>query len=114
MNYPRLYTGNQFLCGARELVRRREQEFLNELQPLVRSRSVRLDLSSTERVDAAGLAALVSLYCDARKAGHQFTVFNPSRHVARILAIVGLYRVLVSEGSAETVPPGPHMDMVAA
>jgi len=63
----------------------------------VHSQSVRLELSRIERIDAAGLAALISLYTDACKAGHQFTVVNPSRHVAQILALVGLDRVLLQE-----------------
>jgi anti-anti-sigma factor len=107
MNNPRLNSNPQFVGGVRQLVRGREQAILQELEPLVNSRSVRLDLSSIERVDAAGLAALVSLYCAASKAGHGFTVVNPPRHVARILAIVGLDRILVSNDSGETLPSGP-------
>jgi anti-anti-sigma factor len=115
MNNPRLNNSVpdstiQFVSGTRELVKGREQEILEELQPLVESRSVRLDLCSIERIDAAGLAALVSLYCAACKAGHDFAVVNPSRHVARILAIVGLDRVLLSKDSAEMLPPGTRMD----
>ena len=114
MKNPRLYSSTHFGSGIRELVRGREQEILEELKPLVGRRSVLLDLSAIERIDAAGLAALVSLYCDARKAGHEFAVVNPTRHVARILAIVSLDRILVSKDSGETLPPGPRMDMVAA
>jgi anti-anti-sigma factor len=88
-----------FVCGIRELVRGQELIFLEELQPLVRAQPVRLNMSSIERIDAAGLAALVSLYCDALKAGHEFSAVNPSRHVIRILAIVGLDRVLLSNHS---------------
>lgn len=106
----------QVVSGVRQLVRGREPEILEELQPLVETRSVRLDLSSIERIDAAGLAALVSLYCAACKAGHEFVVVNPSRHVARILAIVGLNRILVAKASGETLPSAPEMkvEMVAA
>jgi anti-anti-sigma factor len=99
----------QFVSGPRELVRGREQEILEELLPLVESRSVRLDLGSIERIDAAGLAALVSLYCAALKAGHDFAVINPSRHVARILAIVGLDGILVTKTSQETLASAPGM-----
>jgi anti-anti-sigma factor len=99
----------QFVSGVRQLVRGREPEILEELQPLVESRSVRLDLSGVERIDAAGLAALVSLYCAACKAGHDFAVVNPSRHVARILAIVGLDRILVTKASEGTSPAAPRM-----
>jgi len=108
----------QFVSGVRQLVRGREREILEELQPLVESRSVRLDLGSIERIDAAGLAALVSLYCAACKAGHDFEVVNPSRQVERILAIVGLDRVLLSKDSGEMLPPATRqearMDEVAA
>ena len=108
MNNPRLDSNPQFVGGVRQLVRGREQAILQELEPLVNSRSVRLDLSSIERIDAAGLAALVSLYCAASKAGHGFSVVNPPRHVARLLAIVGLDRILVSKVSRETLPSGPR------
>ncbi len=108
----------QTVSGVRQLVKGREREILEELQPLVESRSVRLDLGSIERIDAAGLAALVSLYCAARKAGHEFAVVNPSQHVARILTIVGLDRVLLWKDSGETLPPATRqesrMDEVAA
>jgi anti-anti-sigma factor len=105
----------QFVSGVRQLVRGREPEILEELQPLVESRSVRLDLSAVERIDAAGLAALVSLYCAAGKAGHDFAVVNPSRHVARILAIVGLDRILVTKASEETLAaPRMKFGMVVA
>jgi len=114
VNNPRLDSTAQFVSGVRELVRGRDREVLEALQPLVHSRSVRLDLSSIERIDAAGLAALVSLYCAACEAGHEFAVVNAPRRVARILAIVGLDRILVSKDSEETLPPGPRIDMIAA
>ena len=73
-----------------ELVRGNEQQFLERLQPLVRRQNVTLDLAHIARIDAAGLAALITLYCDACKAGYRFTIANPSPHVLEILAIVGL------------------------
>jgi anti-anti-sigma factor len=107
MNRLLPHSTSETVSGVRELVRGRELEFLEELRPLVRSQSVHLDLSAIERIDAAGLSALISLYCDARKAGHEFAVINPSRQVARILALVGLDRILVSKEPGETLPPGP-------
>ncbi len=101
MNNLRQNPNTQFVSGTRELVRGREQEILAELMPLVHSQSVLLDLSLTERIDAAGLAALISLYCEACAAGHEFAVINPPRRIARVLEIVGLDRVLGSEGSEE-------------
>ena len=65
-----------------ELVSGREKELLEWLTPLVRRQSVTLDLRSFERIDAAGIAALVSLYSSARQAGHCFSVANLSPHVA--------------------------------
>ncbi len=114
MNNSRPDSTTQTVSGVRQLVRGREHEILDELQPLVESRSVRLNLSSIERIDAAGLAALVSLYCAACKAGHNFAVVNPSRNVARILAIVGLDRILLPKDSGETLPTATQTDNVAA
>lgn len=82
-----------------ELVRGTEQGLLARLAPLVQRESVSLDMSAVERIDAAGLAALISLYCDACKSGHTFTVARPGRHVREILLLVGLDRILLaSEG----------------
>ena len=116
LNNSPLDSTTQTVSGVRQLVRGREQEILEELQPLVERRSVRLDLGSIERIDAAGLAALVSLYCAACKAGHDFVVVNPPRHVARVLNIVGLDRVLVTNDSVDALPPVPGMkvEMVVA
>jgi len=108
MNRSRLDSTTQCVVGVRELVKGQELEIRERLQPLVGSRSVFLDLSSLDRIDAAGLAALVSLYCAARKAGHEFAVVNPPRHIARILTIVGLDRILVSNDSGESLPPRPR------
>jgi anti-anti-sigma factor len=88
-----------------ELVKGQEQKFLDELKPLVLRQSVRLDLSGIERIDAAGLAALITVYCDARQAGHDFTISNPSHRVAEILAIVGLDKLLVASHADEFASP---------
>jgi len=103
MNCP-LDSTTEYVSGARELVRGQEQEFLDKLQPLVQHQPVRLDMSRTERIDAAGLAALISLYCDACKAGQEFTIVNPSRHVAQILGLVGLDAILVAPRAIEPAP----------
>lgn len=79
-----------------ELVRGREQMLLDRLTPMVQRESVALDLGSVERIDAAGLAALITLYCDACKAGHTFSVARPGRHVREILRVVGLDRILLA------------------
>jgi len=81
--------------GTMDLVRGSEHKFLARLAPLVRRQSVSLDLGAVTRIDAAGVAALVSLYRGAREAGHSFTVCNPSRRVEEVLALFGLDQVLV-------------------
>jgi anti-anti-sigma factor len=84
-----------------ELVRGNEQQLLERLQPLVRRQHVTLDLENIERIDAAGLAALITLYCDACHAGYRFAISNPSPHVREILALVGLDVLLVSQNAEE-------------
>jgi len=80
-----------------ELVRGAERQFLNRLQPMVRRQDVTLDLARIERIDAAGLSALITLYCDACQAGYRFAISNPSPRVREILGIVGLDTLLVSQ-----------------
>jgi anti-anti-sigma factor len=84
-----------------ELVRGNEKLLLAHLEPLVRRQNVLLDLAHVARIDAAGLAALITLYCDACKAGYRFAIVHPSSHVREILAIVGLDKLLVSQSMAE-------------
>lgn len=91
----------QDLGNITELVRGNEQILLDCLMPLVHSQSISLDLQSVTRIDAAGLAALITLYCEACKAGHNLTVTNPSHHVREIFELVGLDRILVSQPEAE-------------
>ena len=79
-----------------ELVRGNEQRMLDRLMPLVRRESISLDLQSVTRIDAAGLAALITLYCEACKAGHRLTIVHPSRHVREILDLVGLDKILIA------------------
>jgi ABC-type transporter Mla MlaB component len=95
MNDSRFQSAIHFVIDTAELVRGQEQHFLEQLQPLVSSQSVTLDLINVKRIDAAGLAALITVYCDACKAGHTFRIANPSHHVAELLALVRLDRLLV-------------------
>jgi len=95
------------LPGLAELVRGNEQLLLERLQPLVRRQHVTLDLAHVARIDAAGLAALITLYCDACQAGYRFGISNPSPHVRGILAIVGLDKLLVPQNMEE----GPDFRM---
>jgi anti-anti-sigma factor len=80
-----------------ELVRGNDGALLERFMPLVRGQSVTLNLAAVKRIDAAGLAALITLYCTARESGHDFTIQNPSSHVAEILAVVGLDKLLLSQ-----------------
>jgi len=87
------------VTGLTELVRGNEQILLAQLAPLVRRQNLTLDLYMVERIDAAGIAALIALYAGAHEAGYRFTVANPSPHVAEILALVGLERILISHNA---------------
>lgn len=80
--------------GTAELVRGKEEALIQRLKPLVQSRSVTLDVRAVQRIDAAGIAALISLYCIASEAGNRFTLSNPTPHVKEILQLVGLERIL--------------------
>ena len=82
-------------CGLTELVRGTDRELVDEMTPVVRGQSVALDLKKVDRIDAAGISALISLYGQARDAGHSFAVANPTAHVQEILALVGLDRILL-------------------
>jgi anti-anti-sigma factor len=91
-----------------ELVRGQEQRLLKELEPVVRQHSVTLDMRQIERIDAAGISLLISLYGAAHAAGHEFAIMNASARVAEILEIVGLDRILISPESATGIVPCPE------
>jgi anti-anti-sigma factor len=82
--------------GLTELVRGTDHSLVAELEPLVRKQDITLDLHSIGRIDAAGIAALISLYGCARDAGHDFSLCNVPSRVANILALVGLDGILLS------------------
>jgi len=81
--------------GLRELVRGREHELLERMTPVVRTQDLLLDLDGVERIDAAGISALITLYRTARTEGHQFGIVNVSVRVSEILKVVGLDRILI-------------------
>src|SRR5580658_7668746 len=85
-----------------ELVRGQDALLLKHVGPMVRERSVALDLAGVERIDAAGITALVALYRSARESGHRFTLTNVSPRVEQILAMVGLDRYLLSHNAVRT------------
>lgn len=82
-----------------ELVRGEEQCLVDRVAPLLREKDVVLDLNRIERIDAAGIAALISLYSSARKHGHSFAVKCLSPRVAEMLSLVRLEDVLVSHNA---------------
>jgi anti-anti-sigma factor len=88
-----------------ELVRGQEGELLRRMKPLVCAQSVALDLSRVERIDAAGIAALISLYGAAHNAGNEFAVTNASSRVVEILSLVGLDRILISHNAVQCPQP---------
>ena len=79
-----------------ELVRGLEQCLIERVGPLLRDRDVVLDLNRIERIDAAGIAALISLYSAARNSGHTFSIKCVSPRVAEMLTLVRLDDVLIS------------------
>ncbi len=107
-------TGLIELTELTELVRGNEQDVLARLTPLARRQSVTLDLSRVQRIDAAGIAALISLHASAYESGHCFNVVNPTPHVAEILRLVGLDRILLSQNAVKRSHSGPCLECPAA
>ena len=97
-----------------QLVRGEDTGLIEHLKPLVQDRSVTLDLSTVERIDAAGIAALVSLYRNAREAGHSFSLTNVSGRVAQILRLVGLDKYLLSQNTIPNPQCGARVERPAA
>jgi anti-anti-sigma factor len=87
-----------------ELVRGTEEQIVDELMPRVKQESIALDLSKIERIDAAGIAALITLYCTAIEAGREFYVVSPSARVLDLLRLVGLESILVPAGKSTESP----------
>ena len=81
--------------GMTELVRGSDQRLVWQVEPMVRDKDIILNCQNIERIDAAGIAALISLYGSAISAGHSFHVCNVKAHVQEVLSIVGLERILV-------------------
>ena len=107
-------TGLIELPELTELVRGNEQGLLERFTPLVRRQSLTLDLGCVRRIDAAGIAALISLHASAYEAGHCFTIVNPTPHVAEILSLVGLDRILLSHNAVERSHSGDCFERHAA
>jgi anti-anti-sigma factor len=93
-------TGNELKIaapyGMTELVRGNDHCLVAQMEPLVRRQSVALDLSAVERIDAAGISALISLYGCAHDSGHKFRLYNVTPRVMEILSLVGLDIILLT------------------
>lgn len=90
-------------AGMNELVRGTDHLLVAQLAPMVREQDAVLDLASVHRIDAAGIAALISLYHCARESGHTFSVCNVEPRIDSILHLVGLEHILVAQDAA--LPP---------
>ncbi len=101
-------------CELDELVRGTDEALTERITPLVRQQSVLLDLGTVTRIDAAGIAALISLYGAARDAGHCFMVSNATPHVAEMLQLVGLDRFLLSQNASQHAHSSPCFELSAA
>ncbi len=60
---------------------------------ILRSKRIVLDLGEVDRMDSAGLGALVGLYVSARKAQCEFLLINYSKPVRDLLGIAHLLSV---------------------
>lgn len=97
-----------------ELVRGQERELVDRLTPIVQEQNMTLDLAHVERIDAAGIAALISLYGSAFSVGNGFNVVNAQPHVSEILKLVGLDRILLSRNAVSTSQSAPQLVRSAA
>jgi anti-anti-sigma factor len=84
-----------------QLLRGKDAGLVDRIGPLVLESNVTLDLTGVDRIDAAGISMLVTLYSGASQAGHCFNVSNASPRVVQILAVVGLDRLLVSHNAVQ-------------
>ncbi len=102
------------IAGLTELVRGCDRRLVDRLAAHVRRQSLALDFHSVERIDAAGISALTTLYCNARQAGHHFTIFNASPRVMEVLSLVGLDRILLSRNAVHESYSDACLDRPAA
>jgi len=97
-----------------ELVRGNDQRLVHLLEPVVREQSTVLDMGRVRRIDAAGIAALISTYGLARNAGNTFRVCNVTPHVGEILKLVGLDHILVTREEVRARHPECCLECPAA
>ena len=114
---PALYPPTEALLVApemTELVRGDEQRLVERVAPLLRENNVTLDLNGIDRIDAAGIAALISLYSCARNHGNMFSVINVSPRVEEMLSLVRLENILVSHNAVLASQCEPSFERPAA
>jgi anti-anti-sigma factor len=92
-----------------ELVRGNDQRLVQLLE-----HSTVLDMGRVRRIDAAGIAALISTYGCARNAGNTFHICNVTPHVAEILKLVGLDHILVTREDVRARHPECCLECPAA
>jgi len=97
-----------------ELVRGEDECLVQRVAPLLREKDVVLDLHRIDRIDAAGIAALISLYSTARAYGHKFAVKNVSPRVDEMLSLVHLDEILVSHNTVFASQCEPAYERPAA
>jgi anti-anti-sigma factor len=97
-----------------ELVRGTEGHMIDALLPRVKQQSVTLNLARVERIDAAGISALITLYCSAVEAGTDFFVVEPTHHVLELLRLVGLEKILIAACRPSGGVRRPCLDRPAA
>ena len=97
-----------------ELVRGEEQCLVQSVAPLLRETDVVLDLNHVERIDAAGIAALISLYSTARAHGRTFSIKCVSPRVAELLTLVRLDDILISHNAVFASQCEEHYERPAA
>jgi anti-anti-sigma factor len=106
--------GTHSIGQLTELVRGQDEALLERFEPLVRAQSVTLDMQPVERIDAAGIAALISLYCAASQTGHAFKIAHATPRVEEILCLVGLERILTAQDDADGSHLCPCLELTAA
>ena len=113
-----LNQANELLVAAPaefcELVRGNDDQFVATMAPIVRMHSAILDMGHVRRIDAAGIAALISVFGAARESSHTFRVCNVTPHVAEILKLVGLDHILVTREEVRARHPEPCVECPAA
>lgn len=92
--------------GMTELVRGTDHVLVATVAPMVRQQDLLLDLGAIRRIDAAGIAALISLYGCAHEAGHRFEVCHVAPRIDEILRLVGLEAILVCHEEGADQPEG--------